>query len=52
MSDKKVVEYTVAKVGPVTCPTSPAGDHMGSLRQPGPCYFNIMTDLCLLLGVC
>ena len=23
MSDKKVVEYTVAKVGPITCLTSP-----------------------------
>jgi len=51
MSDKKVVEYTVAKVGTITCPASPATDHMGSLRQPGPYYFNTMTDSCLLLGV-
>lgn len=28
MSDKKVVEYTVAKVRSITCPASPGRDHM------------------------
>ena len=36
MSDKKVVEYTVAKVCPVTCPRSAVHHHMRQLRHPPP----------------
>jgi GTPase SAR1 family protein len=33
MSDKKVVEYTVAKVRPITCSTSAVYYHMRSLNH-------------------
>ena len=47
MTDKKVVEYTVAKVCLMTCPTSPARNHMNSSYMLP--YASGLNDLCSTL---